>query len=63
MNTPDAFFAAVATLLEASGIPYMVTGSVASSTYGHARSTNDFDIIIDPSVHALAQFLDSLPKD
>ena len=36
-------------LLEAAGIPYMVVGSHASSYHGQYRSTNDVDIVIDPS--------------
>jgi hypothetical protein len=63
VNTPEEFFAAIAGLLAASGIPYMVTGSVASSAFGHARSTNDFDVIVDPSAESLGRFLNSLPKD
>ena len=32
--------------LEAAGIPYMVSGSVASIIYGEPRLTNDIDIIL-----------------
>ena len=32
--------------LETSGIPYMVSGSVASIIYGEPRLTNDIDIIL-----------------
>jgi hypothetical protein len=35
--------------VEAESIDYMVTGSLASSLYGEPRSTNDVDIVIDPS--------------
>jgi hypothetical protein len=63
VKTPEEFFAAIAMRLEASGVPYMVTGSVASSAFGHARSTNDFDIIIDPTLETLGRFLNSLPTD
>src|SRR5687768_14606058 len=31
--------------LEAAGIEYMVTGSIASSFYGDPRSTHDVDIV------------------
>ena len=40
-------------LLERSGIPYMVTGSLASSYHGEPRATRDADIVIDPSREAL----------
>jgi len=32
--------------LEAAGIPYMVSGSVASIIYGEPRLTNDIDLIV-----------------
>jgi len=35
--------------LDAVGIPYMVTGSFASSVHGVPRATNDIDIIILPA--------------
>jgi hypothetical protein len=63
VKTANEFFAALVTRLEACGVPYMLTGSVASSSYGEARSTNDFDIVIDPSREALEGFLASLPSD
>lgn len=40
-------------LLEQSGVPYMVTGSLASSYHGEPRATRDADIVIDPSPEAL----------
>ena len=47
--------------LEAAGIPYMVTGSVASSFHGEPRATRDIDIVIDPTPEALDAFIRSLP--
>ena len=35
--------------LEANAIPYMLTGSLASSMYGVPRATNDIDIVILPT--------------
>jgi len=35
--------------LERAQIPYMLTGSVASSAHGTARSTHDIDIVIAPT--------------
>ena len=40
-------------LLEASDLPYMVTGSLASSYHGEPRSTHDLDIVIDPTARSL----------
>lgn len=55
-------------LLEAERIPYMVTGSLASSYHGEYRATRDIDIVIDPTeaalrrliagLHALATYVD-----
>jgi len=51
-------------LLDASGVPFMIAGSVASSTYGLARSTQDIDVVIDPpKLAALEGFVKSMPAD
>lgn len=46
--------------LEAAAIPYMVTGSLASSYYGEPRATRDIDIVIDPDRPALGCLVDGL---
>jgi hypothetical protein len=57
----DPFLLTIRTILEAARVPYMVTGSFASSLHGTARSTHDLDVVIDPSREALLELLDSLP--
>jgi len=47
-------------LLERSGIPYMVTGSLASSYHGEPRSTRDADIVIDPSPASIQRLVGGL---
>jgi len=47
-------------LLEESAIPYMVTGSMASSHHGRPRTTHDIDLVIDPDPHALARLVGGL---
>jgi hypothetical protein len=49
--------------LAAAGIPYMVTGSVASSFHGEPRATRDLDLVIDPSLQALHRFVSELPAE
>ncbi|HUG29890.1 MAG TPA: hypothetical protein VMQ65_05185 [Candidatus Limnocylindria bacterium] len=49
--------------LEAEGIPYMLTGSLASSLYGEPRATNDVDVVIDPSPVALDRLVGRLQQD
>lgn len=49
----QAFFHVLVATLERLGIPFMVTGSYASSHYGMPRTTNDLDIVIDPTAEQL----------
>ncbi len=46
--------------LERAAIPYMVTGSLASSYHGEPRATRDIDIVIDPALEALVDLVDDL---
>jgi len=43
------FLNRVTAALEMHRVPYMLTGSVASSLYGIPRATNDVDIVIAPT--------------
>jgi hypothetical protein len=54
------FLQQITTALEANGIPYMLTGSLASSMYGVPRATNDIDIVIAPTRSQLLTFVDLL---
>ena len=58
----DSFLVRLVAALEAVGIPYMLTGSYASSLYGVPRSTQDIDLVIDASVGKLRRFVRSLPE-
>jgi hypothetical protein len=44
-----AFLRQITAALELHGVPYMLTGSLASSMYGIPRATNDVDIVIAPT--------------
>jgi hypothetical protein len=57
----DAFLAEIVAHLKSSGIPFMISGSFASSFHGKPRATNDLDIVIDPNSAQLKVFLNSLP--
>jgi hypothetical protein len=46
--------------LDQADIPYMVTGSLASTFHGEPRATRDIDIIIDPTPDALVTLIDVL---
>lgn len=41
----------------------MLAGSFASTYHGHPRTTQDIDVVIDPTLVALLRFVDSLPPD
>lgn len=45
--TQSEVFGYVIDILERLGIPYMITGSVASVAYGEPRLTLDMDVVID----------------
>lgn len=49
--------------LDAAGIPHMLVGSFASTSHGAPRTTQDIDIVIDPSVDALDRFVAGLDRD
>lgn len=62
--TLEDLLARLAPTLERAQVPYMVTGSIASSAHGTPRSTRDLDIVIAPTraqlLALLQQFPDSL---
>jgi hypothetical protein len=43
------FLGQITAALEMHGVPYMLTGSLASSTHGIPRATNDIDIVFAPT--------------
>lgn len=60
--TVDDLLERVATALDAVGIPYMLTGSMASTIHGKGRATYDVDLVIDPTAAQLRRFIASLPS-
>ncbi len=46
--------------LESSGIPFMLTGSMAAAVHGAGRATLDIDLVIEPTVAQLRTFIGSL---
>lgn len=47
--------------LESAGIPYMVTGSFASSFHGTPRASQDIDFVVDPSPEQIRRLAYLLP--
>lgn len=62
-GAPRDLLRSIVGLLDAIGIPYMVVGSFASSTYGEPRSTYDLDLVVDPSREQLDRLLARLDPD
>ena len=59
MSPEEEALGRVVTALDRHGIPYMVTGSVATSYHGRPRATHDADVVVDPT----PQQLDALVAD
>ena len=62
MSLAEVLGATVARL-ERSGVPYMITGSIASSYHGEPRATRDLDVVIDPDPGALDRLVAQLSAD
>jgi hypothetical protein len=60
MLSQHEFLKNVVEKLQQAGIDYVICGSIAASFYGMTRSTEDTDIIIDPSKEQLKEFIKSL---
>jgi hypothetical protein len=60
VTTQRDFLARIADELRQADIPYMVTGSLSSAHYGEPRSTNDIDIVINPTAEGLQRLVELL---
>jgi hypothetical protein len=58
----QAFLVRIRAALEKAGVPYMLTGSFASSIHGTPRATHDVDLVIAPTHQQLLALLDELPE-
>ena len=56
------FLRKLAFALERAGVPYMLTGSLASSLYGVPRATNDIDLVVAPTRAQLVSLLQFLKR-
>lgn len=63
MISSESVMVRVADALEASGIPYLLTGSFASNYYGIPRSTEDADFVLQSSGGLGADFVLRLGED
>ena len=60
MTVEEEVIARVVRHLDALGIPYMITGTIASSFHGKPRVTHDADIVIDPDREGLERLVHEL---
>ena len=66
MASDDGAEGAIRRALEAlqrAGVPYMLTGSFASSFHGAPRTTQDIDIVIAPTLGSLQRLVSEFPQD
>jgi len=63
MTDQKDFLEKIIQALNKAQIPYMLSGSLASSFYGRPRATNDVDIVIAPTEKQLILFVQSLGKN
>lgn len=60
---PGVLLATIVTALDAAGIPHMIVGSFASTFHGEPRTTQDIDLVIDPTEPQLEQLLAALDSE
>ena len=63
MSEQGEFLATIVHKLDEAKIPYMVCGSLGSSTHGEPRATQDIDIIITCSLKQIKLFISSFSED
>jgi hypothetical protein len=61
--TQEEFLLQMAEMMEAAGIPFMVVGSHSSTMHSQPRTTNDVDLVVDPTAEQLDRFLNALGED
>jgi hypothetical protein len=61
--TNERILLAVLDALRANGVPYILTGSLASNLYGIPRSTMDVDLVVSMAAESIGELLNQLPVD
>lgn len=62
MTLDERSLSGVIKILETLEIPYMVTGSLASSHHGRPRTTDDADLVIEPTRESLERLVAALSE-
>jgi len=58
--TAAALLRSVVAALDAAGVPFMLTGSLAAAFHGAGRATMDIDLVIDPTAPQLRALVHTL---
>ncbi len=58
---PSELLARLTASLARLGVPYLVTGSMASTAYGEPRFTHDIDVVVDSSADRVHDFCAEFP--
>jgi hypothetical protein len=62
MSVSDVF-ARIKSALDGAGVPYMLSGSFASASFGAPRATQDIDFVVAPTPSQLRALVQALPSD
>jgi hypothetical protein len=62
-DSVEDFLRRVLQALDSATVPYMLTGSFASSFHGAPRTTHDVDLVIAPTLGTLERLLTQFPHD
>ncbi|ABU57409.1 MULTISPECIES: hypothetical protein [Roseiflexus] len=62
-NEPVEVTIMVTSVLESLGVPYLISGSLASALYGMVRTTQDSDIVAEMRLEHLAPFVAALREE
>jgi len=60
--TAAALLRALVAALDAAGVPFMLTGSLAAAFHGAGRATMDIDVVIDPTAPQLRALVRALAE-
>lgn len=61
--TAEGLFGRLTAALDRAEVPYMLSGSYASSIHSVPRATRDIDIVIFPTREQLTRLIEQLPAD
>lgn len=61
--TIDELLRRLVTILEGLELPYLLTGSIATTLYGEPRFTNDIDVVVDLAAERIVDFCAAFPSD